>query len=976
MIQFKYMKYLINLHANTEYSILESTIKIDSLISAAQKHNVNTLTITDHNVMYGVPKFVKKCNEANIKPIIGLDLDVEDFRLILLAKNYKGYQHLIELSSRKIKGERITINDIDPTDLFIIDHPTLGHYATKEKQLHMTNYFIGLEEGQLPKGVQVIDARTLKQEENKALSILHMIKTGEKKEFKTKPLSFNHRLFEPTMVEQANAIANECNVVFPKKKFLLPTYTTPDNSQGIVFLKKLIKESAKSRLTKIKEPKEYLERIRYEIKVIEALGFADYFLIIWDMVAWAKKNHISVGPGRGSAAGSIISYLLDITEVDPIKHGLLFERFLNPKRVTMPDIDIDIQDDKRDLVVQYMFNKYGSDKTALIITFSKLGAKMSLRDAARTLGILPREVDVLSKSIKLGETLEQTYNTNPKFKANIDRYEKYQELLKSAMSIEGLPRNVGTHAAGIVISNKPIVSSVPTCFGSNDYNQTQYSMDHMESNGLLKIDILGLRNLTIIKKVQKEIYKNHKKRLLLEKINLNDSLTNKLLESIDTNGIFQLESYGMKNTLAQVKINSFDDVSAVISLFRPGPMEFIKTYANRKKGLEKVPLISPEYNQITKNTYGIIVYQEQIMHIAQKFAGMDFAQADILRRAIGKKKIVLIKSLKASFIQGALNKGHQQETIEKVYKAIESFAQYGFNKSHAVSYAIISYRMAFLKARFPLEFYTAILNSSIDSQKAIKTYINEAKAKHIKVISPSINLSNESVYNINKQIVMPLNLIKGLGTVAQNKILEERKENGEYKDFFSFVARVKVVGVGDSVLQSLIGSNALREFGNMQSLLDSLISAIRFSEMITSTKDGKKVIDFNILQKPRLILAKRNIKEEIASEEKLLGFNYNAFYTDAFKTKELLSDLKQKDSVEAAIYVERIFKKIDKNGNTFATIICHDSSNSIEATIFARTWEFIETSKPKKVYIAKIIKKEYKGKIGYLINSPWKEQSE
>ncbi|MCP4336788.1 MAG: DNA polymerase III subunit alpha [Mycoplasma sp.] len=970
------MKKLINLHTNTEYSLLESTIKLDSLINFAKENELNSLTITDRNTLYGIPEFVEKCNKENIKPIIGIDLDVDDFRLILLAKNYRGYKHLMKLAEKKAKKGSITIKDIDVSEIFIIDHPTEGHFAKYKKQLFLHNYYVGVNKGTMPKGVAIINSKILHKSENKALSILHSIKHGKTKVFNELPLSCHQEDILDTMIEQANSIAEQCNVIFPKFDSSFPKFKTPQNISSINYLKQIIKENAKEKFKNIEDKKIYINRIKYEINIIEKLGFSDYFLIIWDMISWSKKQGILVGPGRGSAAGSIISYLLDITEINPIKHGLLFERFLNPERITMPDIDIDIQDNRRDEVIEYMFKKYGNEKTALIVTFSKLGAKMALRDSARALGIPTRVVDTLSKSIKLNETLKTTYNNIANFKAQVEKDPKIKELFEAAKSIEGLPRNIGTHAAGIVISQKDIIESVPTTLSASGHNQTQYSMNYMESNGLLKIDILGLRNLTIIQNIQKEIYLNFKKNIVLKKIKLNDKETNKLLYKGDINGIFQLESYGMKNTLSQISIDSFDDLSAAISLFRPGPMEFIKVYANRKKGIETIPDISPEYNILTKDTYGIIVYQEQIMQIAQVFAGMDFSQADILRRAISKKKKNLIFNLKEIFIKGALKNGHKQETIENVYKAIESFAEYGFNKSHAVSYAVISYRMAFLKAKFPLEFYTSILNSSLDSQKTIKLYVNECKRKGIKIISPNINESKEFVFNKNKTIILPLNLIKGLGKVAQEKILLERNENGLFEDFFSFIARMLLIGIGTSTIMSLINTNSLKEFGNVQSLTDSLNLAIRYAEMITSVKDGIKTIDFNILEKPIMITTDRNIKQEIVYEEKLLGMNYNVFYTDPFKTKETLIDLEKKDFVIVAIYVERIKKVKDKNNNEFAIITCHDSTNRIEATIFASIWKFIESSKSNKVYIVEINKRIFKGKESYIINKPWKEANE
>ncbi len=970
------MSKFVNLHNNTEYSLLESTIKIDSLIEYAINNKMKALAITDHNVMYGVAEFVSKCKKNNIKPIIGLDLDVEDFRLILIAKNYRGYLELIKLSSRKVRGEEIEIKDLPVTDLFIIDHPTLGHYASKGEIIDVHGYYVGVENGEHPNGVAVLEARILKEDDNKALSILNYIKNSNQKSFNMKPYTNNPLNVSQLMIDQAIAIVDECNVIFPKVKNILPSFPSPNQLTSSAYLKQIIQENIKVRLKDEFQNPKYLKRIKYEVEIIESLAYSDYFLIIWDLIKHAKAKDISVGPGRGSAAGSLVSYILGITDIDPIKFGLIFERFLNPERITMPDIDIDIQDNRRDEVVKYIFDKYGSNKTALIITYSKLGAKMALRDSARAMGIPNREVDALSKMIKLGETLESTYKKVSSFRAYIERDEKMQELFFAAKSIEGLPRNHGTHAAGVVLSKKDISSIIPTIKGINDYNQTQYSMDYMEENGLLKIDILGLRNLTIIQDIQKEVYKNFNRKLILEKIKLNDLITNKLLSDIDTNGIFQLESYGMKNTLALVGVEGIDDITAILSLYRPGPMEFIKTYAERKKGIKKVPKISPEFDSITERTYGIIIYQEQIMQIAQEFAGMSFGQADILRRAISKKKLSLIDGLKKEFEQGALAKGQSQESINNVYHSIESFASYGFNKSHAVAYAVISYRMAFLKARFPLEFYTSLLNASIDSQKSVLTYVNEAKKKEIKINAPDINNSKSLVFNKNKEIYMPLKLIKGFGNVASKKLLDERDANGEFKDFFDFVARVKLAGLGESAITSLIQSNALRGFANMQSLIDTLPSAIRYSDMITFKKEEERVIDFDLIAKPKMINSKRNIKNEIISENKFLGFNYNVFFTDPYETDEKIKDLETKDKIEVAIYVDKIYRKKNKDGKEFVVVLAHDSSNKIEFTIFNRIWDLVKNSKDQQVYIAKIKTNIFNDKKSYILTSPWEEINE
>ncbi len=968
------MTVFTSLHTNTEYSLLESTIKIDSLISFALEKGLESLAITDRNVMFGVAEFVAKCNKNGIKPIIGIDLDVEDYRLILLAKNFYGYQELSKLSSRKQHGEDIALTDISTADIFVIDHPDFGHYAKTKRQLNVSNYFVGTTNEDLPNAVFIKDTKILKKSENKALEILTSIANGgvmPKESYDYEPYLAEGKI-ESQTIKQAIVIANECNVVFPTIKNMVPKYSSPNNLSSESYFKKLITDGSANLLKDVADKGKYVQRIKHEVSIIEKLGFTDYFLILWDVVAWAKSQDIVVGPGRGSAAGSLVSYLLGITEIDPLKFDLLFERFLNPERISMPDIDIDIQDVRRDEVINYLFQKYGKDNIGLISTFSRLGAKSSLRDSARAMGIQVRDVEAISKAIPMNASLKEAYETSSRFRAAIDKTSEYTVLFNNAMLIEGLPRQRGTHAAGIVISNNPLIESVPTMEGPNGHNQVQFTMDHLEEHGLLKIDLLGLRNLTIIKRIQEEIYTNYKKRVDLKQIPLDDSKTNDLLSRADTNGIFQFESYGMKSTLAKIKVSSLDDVVAILSLYRPGPMEYIDTYAARKAGLKKIKSIDKAYDEIVNQTQGIIIYQEQIMMIAQSYAGMSFAQADILRRAISKKKHSLISSLKEVFFDGATKNGHSNETTEEVFAMIEKFANYGFNKSHAVAYGMLSYRFAFLKARFPFEFYTSLLESSTGSQSAIQKYVNEAKAKKIKIIAPDVNLSQRKVVNENKSIILPLNIIKGFGEVANTKLINER-ENGKFEDFFDFISRVKNAGIGEPTINQLIQANALREFGNTQTLLDALPMAIRYSSMITIVRDGVKIIDTTIIAKPKLLVQKSNIKSEIAYETKLLGFQLSAFATLEFEKEKKLIDIAKNKSEEVVVFIERIKKMKDKNGSGMARVIVSDSTNRIEITIFASAWKFVENVKTGAIVEALISRKEFNGSDSYNLIKPWKE---
>lgn len=960
------MPLVTSLHTNTEYSFHESTIRIDSLISFAKEKGLKSLAITDHNNMFGAYEFYTKCKANGIKPILGLDLDVEDFRLILLAKNYLGFKELARLSSLKMKGNNISQKDINTINLFVIDHPVHGFYAKTKKLLKLENYFIATSDD-VANAVWVNETRILTESENEAISILETTDTNIVwKNYKPYQLEADA---SKAPVRQAISIANECNVEIPKKVNHLPKYKNPEGISSDDFFKKILQENFKQLFPNL--DKKYLERLKFEVSVIQKLGFSDYFLIIWDFIKWAKSKGISIGPGRGSAAGSLVSFTLGITEIDPIKYDLLFERFLNPERVSMPDIDIDIQDNRRDEVVEYLFEKYGQNNVAHITTFSRLGAKSAIRDVARIMNIPVRDVNTLSKLIPSDLTLAESYKLNTKFRAYINSNEQYIKLFKYSSSIEGLPRQIGTHAAGVVISENRIDHEFPTLLNSEGLNQIQYSMEHLEENGLLKIDLLGLKNLTILQDIQVEVWNTYKKKVDLRKIPDTDELTNELLSLGETNGIFQLESYGMKDTLSKVKVSGLDDIVAIISLYRPGPMDSIPVYAARKANKEQWNQINPVFDKVTKNTYGIMIYQEQIMQLAQEFAGMTFGQADILRRAISKKNLEQIDSMKQMFINGALAKGFNREQIEEIFELIEKFADYGFNKSHAVAYGVLAYRMAYLKARFKLEFYTALLQASLGSQDSIKKYVTEAKANHIEVLPPSITSSQKKVVNVDKKIILPLVIIKGFGNVAEDKLIAERS-NGKFTDFFDAVSRLKLAGLGSSNIKLLIQANAMREFGNMQTLLDALPSAERYTDLITIEENGIKKLEA-FIPKPRLMTQERNLVDEMNNEVAVYGFSLNAYPTTGLELKDKLTNIKLNEPVEVVIYYSgaRVLK--DVNNSEYAIAYVSDSTADIELKIFASDWKFVNITKKGAVVKAFIVMKEFNSRFSYNLVKPWKE---
>lgn len=957
------MNNFVSLHLNSEYSILQSTIKIDSLINFALENNLTAIALTDHNVMSGVAEFVNKCHKNNIRPIVGLDLDVEDYRLILLARNYNGYKHLAKLSSRKMHNHNISLVEIDAKDIFIIDHPTYGYYIKHQKNLDIENFYIGTTKNiKEPNAVFVNDTRILKSvQENEILQILKQISNNnkEQKTFDLLPYPLVVDKKDPK-VQLVFKIASLCDVDFTESKMTLPEFPTPQNIDQFTYLKNIVMENSAKILEKCVNKNLYETRINYELSIIKKLGFANYFLIIYDIVAFSKKQKIIVGPGRGSVAGSLIAYILNITEIDPLQFGLLFERFLNPERVNMPDIDLDFQDNRRDEVIDYIFNKYGLNNVALISTFQRLGPKMALRDLGRNLGFRSSEIDVITKTIPnlinvpYINSLDGIYDNVSQFRALINKDKKTIDLFKKAKLIEGLPRQQATHAAGIVINKTVLNDEIPTLLGANNYNQIQFPMDYLEEQGLLKIDILGLRNLTILQNIQTEIQENHHHRINLKSIPLHDKLTNQLLSNGDTNGIFQLESYGMRKTLAKVVINSVDDVTAVISLYRPGPMDNIPLYIEGKKH-QTFKKIDPSIDMILETTYGIIVYQEQIMQVVQSFSGMNFGQADIFRRAIGKKDSKLLASLQQQFVKMSLQKGHSDALIKEVYDYIAKFANFGFNKSHAVAYAVLAYRLAYLKAHFPLEFYTALINASLGSIEAIKTYINEIKSKGITVIGPNINSSKTVTYNKDQKIILPFTIIKGIGLGANEKIIEARN-NVKFKNIFEVVTRLKFFGIGEKTIELLIKANAFRDFENMATCLASSSALNRYASMVIVKRNHQKQIDYSIITKPQLVAKERDLDKEVKNELAALGMQINAFLTLPFEKETKLFNLPFDKETQLVVLFEKSYQFKTKTGEMMGNIVCSDSSQSVDISIFPNLWKNFHKSLISKLFTIVVVK--------------------
>lgn len=921
----------VPLYVKTDNSLLSSLIKINELIDFAKKNNLKALTITDDN-LFGAIEFYEECTKNNIKPIIGLEITLEN-KFVLYAENYEGFKNLMKIflliSEKNLDEEMLKkysdgllcvlcYESIDYKEKInnIYKHVFYGYKNDEEKKLLNEENCVFFNE-----------TVCLIKDDEKYLKYLKAIKEGKN----INEIEVNY--YNPYILfkeEDSNKkILELCNLKIKKEKSLFPLYCDEPEKM----LKSLCIEGMKKKFGSTIS-KKYQERLKYELKIINEMGFANYFLVVYDYVKYAKENNILVGPGRGSSAGSLVAYILNITEIDPIKYNLLFERFLNPERVTMPDIDIDFEDEKRKDVLEYIKNKYGEEKVAGIMTFSTLSAKQVIRDVGKVMNISINQIDYLSKLI----------NPNKSFKANFED-EKIKEFLKTnnllnlyfvAYRLNGLKRHVSIHACGIVISKDKIVENIPL-YKDGDVYLTLCSSKYLEEYGFLKMDLLALKNLSLIKEILNEI-----KTLKFEDINIDDKNVLKLFSEGKTEGIFQFNSSGMKDFLKKLKPTSIEDLFSAIALYRPGPMENIDTYIKRKNGKAKISYLHKDLEEILKSTYGIIVYQEQIMQIAVKMAGYKMSEADILRSAMSKKKEDILLKEKEKFINGFIKNGYTKELALNVYNLILKFASYGFNRSHSVVYAVTSYKMAYLKYYFPKEFMKVFLSSVKSSPDKTKEYIMECKLNNIKVLKPDINESNFDYTILKSGIRCPLNIIKNISSSLSLAIIEERKK-GLFKDIFDFVSRCK--NVDGNVLKNLIYAGAFEKMEyNKKTLIDNIDVIINYSEI-------SSYLDEDVL-KPELNLEREYPSNILMEKEyEVLGFYFSKHPTEEYKIKyKNVTPIKDLEFhfdkiVEVVGYLEKIKEINTKDNKEMAFLVISDEMGKIDVTVFPRIYENLNSLK-------------------------------
>ncbi len=805
-------------------------------------------------------------------------LDDERYHLVLLAENNEGYKNLVKLVSKSyVEGfyykPRIDKELLREHSKGIIGLSaclagvvarrveTHGYEAGKATALEYLdilgegNFYLEIQHNSYPEqqirnaelikmsketGIPLVisnDVHYTYKEDYKAHDILLCIQTATtvdvekrmKMDYNDFYLKSKEEIYEKfsdvyEAMENTHKIAERCNVSFKFGEYHLPKFEVPSEYTPYEYLRYLCDKGISERYSEVTP--ELRERMEYELNVINQMGFVDYFLIVWDFIRYAKENNIAVGPGRGSGAGSIVAYTLKITNVDPIKYDLIFERFLNPDRISMPDFDIDFCYVRRGEVIKYVIEKYGKERVAQIITFGTMSARAVIRDVGRALGMSYNEVDMIAKMIpfEIKITIDKALELNPKLKEFYENDEKIKYLIDMARKLEGIPRHSSTHAAGVVISKDPVDEYVPLAI-NEEMPITQFAMGTVEELGLLKMDFLGLRTLTVIQNSIDQIKKNYGVEIDLDTLDLEDPKVFKIIADGNTEGIFQLESKGMTNFMKELKPDSIEDITAGVSLYRPGPMEFIPKYIRGKKTPKEVEYSIDELEPILKTTYGCIVYQEQVMQIVRQLAGYSLGRSDLVRRAMGKKKFDVMMKEKAVFIhgdketgvEGCVARGIPEHLAEEIFNNMVDFAKYAFNKSHAACYAVIAYQTAYLKTYYQSEFMAATMTSVLDSLPKIAEYIQDSKKHGIELLPPDVNEGFSTFSVSGDNIRYALSAIKNVGTNVIEAVVKEREENGKFKSFTEFCERMIKHGINKRCIEGLIKAGAFDSLGGNRS---------------------------------------------------------------------------------------------------------------------------------------------------------------
>jgi DNA polymerase-3 subunit alpha len=1014
----------IHLHNHTQYSVLDGACQTSKMLELASKYGMPAVAMTDHGNMFGTVDFSNAAKKYGIKPIFGMEAYVvnhdydhpeskkdEKYHLVLLVKNEIGYKNLMKLSTYSYTQgfyykPRVSKNILRQYSEGLIclsacihgEIPWLllknrNEEAAKAlefyKDLFREDFYIEIQDHEIedekivmPKLIQLAestntpmvatnDCHYLLREHSKAHDVLLCIQMNKtladpnrmkysphlyfKTEEEMRAIFPNHQqAFDNTM-----EINDKIDFKLNYDKFLLPKIDIPDkfNNQS-EYLRDLCYSAAPVRYPEVTQV--IRDRIDYELSVIGKMGFDGYFLVVKDFIDAARRRDVPVGPGRGSAAGSIIAYLLGITQLDPLKYNLFFERFLNPDRVSMPDIDIDFCAEGRSKVIDYVIEKYGRESVTQIITYGTLGAKSVIKDVARVMEVLPADSNKITKVMPStpGITLKKCLDESPEFKKMMESNELYASILDYSMVIEGLIRQIGIHAAGVVIGPGDLSDYIPLAISNQKDGDpvvlVQYEGKWLDDLKLLKMDFLGLKTLTIIKHTLALIKKYKNIDIDIENVDLHDQKAYELLANGLTDGIFQFESDGMKKYLIELKPNQFEDLIAMVALYRPGPMQFIPNYIRRKHGVEAVSYEHPLMENTLKETYGVTVYQEQVMQLSRELGGFTGGEADGLRKAIGKKKLDMMEKQKGKFMEGAKSKGISEDVIESIWAGWVNFASYAFNKSHAACYAFVAYQTAFLKAHYPVEYMTALLSLEENPDK-IPQFIHVAKKMGIDVLPPSVNYSEAEFTIHENKIMFGLQAIKNVGSAAVSSIIRERNEHGLYKNIFELTERVDSQSVNKAVLESLIYAGAMDELeGSREQKIASIEKAMNCATEVQNNKKKGQITLFDFFEPEEKLSCNAELVQatdwshiqKLEFEKSVLGFflsghplSEDKYLIDLFTNVNSKTVANPEQEIVGQIQiigiVANIIQKKDKKGNPFAIVVLEDLYGKFEISLFS-----------------------------------------
>ncbi len=1024
------MSDFVHLHLHSEYSLLDGACRLKQLVKRAKEYGMESVAVTDHGNIYAAIEFYDECKAQGIKPIIGCEMYMAEgsrferagkpYHLILLCKNGEGYKNLCKLvSASYTEGfygkPRIDFGLLKEHSSGLVclsaclageiarklaagDYEAAKETALKYKELFGEDYYIevqnhGLEDQtrilpyqyRLSKetGIKLVatnDCHYIDKTDSRMQKILMCIATAAREsdpdamdmgseEFYFKSPEEMKKLFvqRPDAVSNTLEIADKCNLEFEFGKTKLPAFKLEGVEDNEKFLRSLCAEGLKDRYGE-NPPEGARERLEYELSVISRMGFVNYYLIVWDFIHYARSQNIPVGPGRGSGAGSLAAYCIGITGIDPLKYSLLFERFLNPERVSMPDFDIDFCVVRRQEVIEYVKRRYGYDRVAQIITFGTMAAKNAIRDVARAMDVPLRVADTLAKAVPFGRSLSEAIEKNSDFRALYRSDPKNKELIDLAMKVEGMPRHASTHAAGVVITDRPVSDYVPLQSADGQV-VTQYTMTVLERLGLLKIDFLGLRNLTVIRDAE-EMIRKKEPGFSIEKISYEDPEVYKMLARGDTAGVFQLESGGMTNTIMRLVPEALEDIIAVISLYRPGPMDSIPTYIRNRHNPGLIKYKTPLLKPILDVTYGCIVYQEQVMQIFRELAGYSYGRADVVRRAMAKKKLGALEAERRAFVYGDENvpgcvkNGVPEETASELFDEMLSFASYAFNKSHAAAYATVAYQTAYLKCRYFREYMAALMTSFLGAAGKISEYTEVCAQSGVKILGPDVNLSDEGFTVCSDGIRYGLLAIKNLGGGFIENLKKERAENGKFKSLYDFLSRMYGRELNSKAVESLIKSGAFDGFKNnrreMLFNLEWLMEAVSeekrdniegqldlFGSVGESSEPEMKTVEEFRL--PQLLEYEKEVLGIYISGHPLSEYTPWATAAGADTVREIAEGVEagereysDRREISLVAIINSVKNYVAKNGQEMCFLTLEDISGAIECVVFSSVYQNVK----------------------------------